>query len=420
MNDLRQRLQELARREALRQPPEPARCAMPLEEAIAGRWQETPGGRCYVTERRFGGSYEHGGRRVDGFLTWPSDIWAPFVAGPDVRPFDPAGALFIDAETTGLGGGGGTYAFLVGVGWFEDGVFVLRQFFMADYEDEPSLLDLLGDALGASGGLVSFNGRAFDWPLLASRFVMARRRPIGDELPHLDLLLLCRRLWRRMLPSCSLSSLEEHVLGLERSFEDIAGHLIPDIYRQYVEDGDAAPLDGVFYHNLVDVLSLVSLAQVAAEIACEGLERVNDPLCDPYALGRIYEGTGRIEAAARAYRQAWDGESGSASAWEAGWRESLLLRRSGQFDEAVERWKRLQDGPRLDPYLELAKHYEHRRKDIAEARRWTMAALAWLDEHGERLERWKRQRLSQELGHRLGRLDGKLARDATRGQATGN
>ncbi|MGI6379930.1 MAG: ribonuclease H-like domain-containing protein [Anaerolineae bacterium] len=412
MNDLRQRLQELARREAMRQPPEPARSGMPLEEAIDGKWVETPTGRCYVTERRFGGSYVHGGRRVDGFLALPSEVWEPFVAGPPDRVLDPSRALFLDAETTGLGGGGGTYAFLVGVGSFEDDAFVVRQFFMGDYEDEPALLDLLEGALAASRGLVSFNGRAFDWPLLASRFVMARREPVGDDLPHLDLLLLCRRLWREMLPSCSLSSLEEHVLGLERSFVDIAGHLIPDIYRRYVEDRDAAPLDGVFYHNLVDVLSLSSLAQVAAEIASEGLDKGDDPLCDAYALGRLYEGTGRIEAAARAYGQAWRGDSRATNAWEAGWRESMLFKRRGAFDAAVERWQGLLDGPRPDPYLELAKHYEHRLGDLHEARRWTLEALAWLDQRGDRLERWKRERLSQELGHRLGRLDGKLARNA--------
>lgn len=415
MNDLRRRLQELARRQAAKQPSESASKSVALEDVVDGAWHESPHGRCYLTERRFWGSYIHGGRRVDGLLAEPTAIWQPFVVGAGDQEFDPGSALFIDAEATGLGGGGSTYAFLVGMGRFEGSAFVVRQLFMPDYENEPALLDLLGDALDASGGLVSFNGRAFDWPLLASRFVMGRRPVPGDELPHLDLLLLCRRLWRKTLPSCSLSSLEQHVLGLERSYEDIAGHLIPDIYRRYVEDGDAGPLDGVFYHNLVDVLSLVSLAQVAAEIARDGLEMTDEPLCDAYALGRLYEGTGRMEEATEAYHQAWRSGEQVSWAWEAGWREALLHKKRGQYQAAAELWRRLVDGPRLAPYVELAKYYEHRSKDLQEARRWVIEGQAWLEEHAREMEPWRRDRLAEQLRHRLGRLDGKLVREAAKG-----
>jgi len=368
-----------------------------------------------VTERRFGGGYVHGGKRVDGLLRGSTEVWQPFVSPSGEDAFDPARALFIDTETTGLGGGGGTYAFLVGMGRFEGGAFVVRQLFMPDYDDEGALLDLLAEGVLDSGGLVSFNGRAFDWPLLASRYVMDRRAVPGQDLPHLDLLLLSRRLWREMLPSCSLSSLEEHVLGLERSFEDVAGHLIPDIYRRYVEDGDAGPLDGVFYHNLVDVLSMVSLAQFVGDIAQDGLEMMEEPLCDPYALGRLYEGLGRTAEAAQAYRQARSKQEEGARAWEAGWREAMLHKRRGEFEAAVALWAGLVDGPRLEPYLELAKYYEHRSKDLAEARRWVAEGQGWLRDHAGEMERWRRERLEEELAHRLRRIDGKRSQRAARG-----
>ncbi|MGC9359895.1 MAG: ribonuclease H-like domain-containing protein, partial [Anaerolineae bacterium] len=352
-------------------------------------------------------------------LRGSTEIWGPFVSPSSEEAFDPARALFIDTETTGLGGGGGTYAFLVGMGRFEGNAFVVRQLFMPDYDDEGALLDLLAESVQDSGGLVSFNGRAFDWPLLASRYVMDRRPVPGQGLPHLDLLLLSRRLWREMLPSCSLASLEEHVLGLERSFEDVAGHLIPDIYRRYVKDGDAGPLDGVFYHNLVDVLSMVSLAQVAADIARDGLEMVEEPLCDAYALGRLYEGLGRASEATQAYRQARGERDEGVRAWEAGWREAMLHKRRGAFEAAVSLWSRLVDGFRLDPYVELAKYHEHRSKDLAEARRWVVQGQVWLREHASEMEQWRRERLEEQLAHRLRRIDGKLSQRAARGADRG-
>jgi uncharacterized protein len=419
VRDLRQRLHELARRQPLELPSAPERTRRTLEEVIDGVWLRSDRGRCYVAERRFGGSYVHGGRRLDGLLHDSAEVWRPFVSPSGEGTFDPARALFIDAETTGLGGGGGTYAFLIGIGRFHDGAFVIRQLFMPDYDDEGALLDLLADALQDSGGLVSFNGRAFDWPLLTSRYVMDRRPVPGQELPHLDLLLLSRRLWREMLPSCSLSSLEHHVLGLERSFEDVAGQLIPDIFRRYVLDGDAGPLDGVFYHNLVDVLSMVSLAQVAADIARNGLEMTDDAICDAYALGRLYEGLGRECEAAQAYRQARQEQEEGVRAWVAGWREAMLRKRRGEFEIAVELWGRLVDGLRLEPYVELAKYHEHRSNELIEARRWVLEGQAWLRGHASEMEPWRRKRLEEQLAHRLKRIDGKLGRGAGRGTGRG-
>ena len=267
--DLKARLQ---RADALRQSvPErstPARHDHhpPLESLVAGRWEAQEGGRCFVAEERYALAFRHGDLALGEVFTVPERVWQSAATGADARPLDMRRAVFVDIETTGLARGSGTYAFLVGVGAFEGDEFVLRQFFMPDYADEDAMLALLAGALRDNGGLVTFNGRTFDWPIIQTRYILGRREPPCDGLPHLDLLHLARRLWRRSLASCALSSLEEHVLHIGRSSSDVPGYLIPALYQDYLERGVTGPLADVFYHNLIDILSLVTLAARAGSI----------------------------------------------------------------------------------------------------------------------------------------------------------
>src|SRR5690606_37808519 len=159
-------------------------------------------------------------------------------------------------ETTGLSRGTGTYAFLVGVGRFVEGDFRLRQFFMRDYDDEYPMLEALRAELAEAEAIVTFNGRSFDWPLLETRSTMNRLRL--PRLPHLDLLYPARRLWRPIIGGCRLSELEGAVLGLERH-DDVPGYLIPQLYFDFLQTGDATPLTGVLVHNRLDILSMAAL-----------------------------------------------------------------------------------------------------------------------------------------------------------------
>src|SRR5207302_806542 len=140
--------------------------------------------------------------------------------------------LFLDTETTGLAGGPGTYAFLVGAGWIEGDAFVVTQHFMRDLDEEPALLAALAPLLERAGGVVTFNGSGFDLPLLETRFVLARRR-WPATLPHLDLLRPSRRVWTGCLDDCRLGTLERDVLGLSRE-EDVPGAVIPSLYFDWL------------------------------------------------------------------------------------------------------------------------------------------------------------------------------------------
>ena len=156
---------------------------------------------------------------------------------PRLDDFDFRQAAFLDTETSGLAGGAGTFAFMVGIGMFEgegdDTVYVVRQVFMRSPAEERALLEVTANLLARCEGLVSFNGRAFDVPLLTTRYALQRQPSPLIGLPHFDLLPAARQRWRLRLPSCALSALERDILEHPRSQEDVPGWLIPSLYSDY-------------------------------------------------------------------------------------------------------------------------------------------------------------------------------------------
>ncbi len=195
----------------------------------------------------------------------------------------PDEAVFLDVETTGLAGGTGTLAFLVGAARRVGDDLVLKQYFVPDFPDEAAVLDALADDLG-DAPLVTFNGRTFDAPLLATRFRL-HRIPFADR-DHLDLLPPARRLWAASLDSHALSSLERRVLGVART-EDLPGALVPAAYFAWLRDGRAAALSLAFRHNETDLVSLVTLAGVVARLVADPTSRPAAPVEDHLHTARL-------------------------------------------------------------------------------------------------------------------------------------
>jgi hypothetical protein len=280
---------------------------------------------------------------------------------------------------------------------------------MRDYADELAMLAALGNTLGRFSALVSFNGRSFDWPLLETRFLLSRQTlPLTDPA-HLDLLHFARRIWRVRLSSCSLSSLEENVLGVSRDNEDVPGWMVPQMYFQYLQDRDARPLSGVFYHNAQDILSLVTLAAYLADI---GRDPFNGPLLhgeDFYCLGRLFENSGDYQGAIRAYEQALDAPIDEQSRLESIEKLSFLHKRLDNWPEAVQLWEEMLNAGELYPYVELAKYYEHRTKEYRTARDLVQDALSMTRE-ARYADKWRKERDLAELEHRLQRLERKIKR----------
>jgi uncharacterized protein YprB with RNaseH-like and TPR domain len=330
--------------------------------------------------------------------------------------------LFFDLETTGLSGGVGTVAFLVGCGFFDGDQFRTRQFFLSGYEAEHDLLQSLATLTRGFEGLVSFNGRTFDVPLIEMRYAFHRLPSPFDDLPHFDMLHPARRLWRRRggaladdgweltapdsdSESCALKSLEEAILRTGR-VGDVPGFEIPSRYFQYLRTGDLDPLQAVFEHNRLDLLSLAALTGLAAKMAAGGPEAVPSAH-ESLAMGQLYECAGRDDQAEACFVQAaglpgspWDPQCLDGDIRVDALRKlALMRRRQRRFSDAADAWEAVLTIASRAAHLQearqaLAIHHEHRTRDLASARRLAESAAA--------AERDPARAAA--LSHRLGRL----------------
>jgi hypothetical protein len=277
-----------------------------------------------------------------------------------LRALDPKTTVFIDTETTGLAGGTGTYAFLVGVGRFVDAGFAVTHYLMRDYDEEAALLNALLADLSSASALVSFNGKCFDIPLLSTRFRMNRCPPIVDCIPHFDLLFSARRLWRHRCKQCDLLNLESLLLDHVREI-DVPSYLIPQIYFDFVRGVGIERMGQVLAHNAEDILSLVGLTAKACRFYRSPELEVEDPL-DWFSLGKSFLGDGDHERARFFLERSLQYDLPSETRWAAQREYSLLLKRAGDYSRATTVWREMLDhesGFHPFPYEELAKYYEH-------------------------------------------------------------
>ncbi|MFT3712845.1 MAG: ribonuclease H-like domain-containing protein [Archangium sp.] len=277
-------------------------------------------------------------------------------------PLDTTRPFFLDTETTGLHGGTGTVAFLLGTAHLtDDGTFTLTQLHLAAPGEERPMLAWLADQLTRATVMISFNGKSFDWPLLRARFVMNRMAP-PPELPHVDLLHCARRVFRHHLEELTLNSLERRVLDVRR-VGDLSGAHIPAAWFDYLRTGRVGTLARVLTHNERDVRSMVDLVHRLTAAWCE-----RHPLLPATALG-LANVACRCGDEARALRflaRAALGETAGAAASL----EAEVHRRQGRFAEAVEALQRAlaHANDKAELHLRLAKLYEHRLRDLEAAR----------------------------------------------------
>jgi len=297
------------------------------------------------------------------------------------RTFDVRKCLFLDTETTGLSGGAGTVAFLVGVGFIEGGALVIEQYLMRDYSDEPELIDRLANRMERFECVCTFNGKTFDMPLLEARFTMCRMRHRWQEMENIDLLHPARRTWKLRLGSCRLGRLEEMILGLER-VGDLPGSEVPQRYFDFLKSGDMSLLDDVIKHNRQDIATLAALLVKLCEI-------YDDPECltdkkDLFSIGKALEKQGELKPARELYRVSAvppsagtvAALSGEKLAVEANWRLYQIERRSKNTEAMraiLEQMYRRRQMP-AEVRVELSKLYEHRLKDFTLALRYAREA----------------------------------------------
>jgi uncharacterized protein YprB with RNaseH-like and TPR domain len=386
---------------------------------LGGAVIERPEGAIVVVDRFYAPDRLHGRERIGAMaetLTHGQSgletLGAAWPAGAGATPG--RGLVFIDLETTGIAGGAGTYAFLVGCASVEDDGIRVRQFLLPGYEHERALLIAVCEWYADRQSLVSFNGRSFDVPLIETRFLYHRLRFPFDDCPHVDMLHTSRRLWKQRPSiagppldddSCKLSVLERHLAGVHR-VGDVPGFEIPSRFFRFVRDGDAYPLEAVLEHNRIDLLSLALVTARAIRLIENGPADSRHPQ-ESLGLGRLYERAGRADDAEASYAHAVTlagrvGREPDVHA-EALRRLALRRRRSGRFADAAQAWQQLAALPSCPSVLRreareaLAIHHEHRIRDFETARAFVLDALAetpatrWRERAEYRLRRINRK-----------------------------
>jgi len=391
-----------------------------LEHTLGGEWRDA----CFVVERRVDPAMRYGRERV-------GELCARVSAAAGAAPLVAAGApacaplVFFDLETTGLSGGAGTQAFLVGCGWFDEtGGFVTRQFLLTRFADERPILAALTTELARAGALVTFNGKSFDAPVIETRYLFHRLQWTGARLPHLDVLHPARRFWssgaaRPGESSCSLVALERQILGVGRT-GDVPGFEIPARYFQFVRSNDARPLAAVLEHNRLDLLSLAGLTARLLDMVQTGPAAARDAR-EALALGSVYARGGDAPRSLAALERAVEMDvTARGEVRIEGLRAlAVALRRCRRFADAAVCWRRLLDEPSCSPQCArdaseaLAIHHEHRLRDLTAAKTFALQSLTHAPAPA-----WR-----QAVQHRVARIERRMERQvgaAARGGATLN
>ena len=415
-------------------PPYERSIAYDAGDALGGEWCEGEDGRFLIVDRSYSPGHRHGWMSIADGLPPTDGVWPrlSLLAGGAGSPCPERGdgvrsrrvegnMLFVDLETTGIAGGAGTYAFLVGCAWFDGGRFRVRQFFLTSFLAERALLQAVMDIARTAGTVVTYNGKTFDLPLVETRFTMHRMETPFATMPHIDMLHPARRLWRGRTAtgssaldapardnSCRLSVMEQSLCGHIRE-GDVPGFEIPARYFQFVRTGDARPLEAVFEHNRLDLLSLALVTARAAQLLDEGAPATRTAR-EALGLGRLYERGALMTDAWRCYARAIeldDDDAGTrADALRA---HAVLSRRMRRFEEAASLWRRLLEVPQCPASMRreaseaLAVHLEHRLRDYQNAKGYAMQSL-----YSDASVTYKQAAI-----HRLARLDRKIDRAQT-------
>jgi len=397
-------LREQRKQQAAEPKPPTTRCF--IEEWAEGEVASNEHGQHFQMERLFAAHKRHGVAEIGALSEMPHDF-LDAVSENGIRSVPSNRWAFLDTETTGLAGGSGTYAFLVGVGRITAEGFRVRQFFMRDYVEERSSLTALEEHLKNFDVLITYNGKSYDQPLLETRFRMNRLKPPFGRLSHLDLLYGARRLWKLRLENCRLIQLEEQILGVVRE-GDLPGDLIPYVYFEYVRSREAHRMVPVFHHNAMDILTLACLTGIVPaafrqhdgeSLAKIGVHRGEDLS----GIARWLMALRQFESALAVMKRSIDAGLPDRLLFRSLWDTAILEKKCGRRDAALNVLAELagcKNDYRVHALEELAKFYEHEEKNFSLALDFTCKAIETLP--------------SPTLIRRKARLEKRLAKPAPR------
>jgi tetratricopeptide (TPR) repeat protein len=284
--------------------------------------------------------------------------------------------------------------------------FHLIQIFLRSPDQEPGFLAGLAHYLSSFKTIVTFNGKAFDIPMLNTRHVLNGFSTPFSQLQHIDLLPLARRLWRNRLTSRALKDLEVEILDLSRTDEEVPGWMIPELYYEYLRSKDARPLANVLYHNAQDILSLGLLLNVMADLLENPIKSSPKQGLDLIAVARLYEEMNRWQTAVQLYEHSLaEGNLPLPFYLDTIKRYANLYRKQERYEDALQLWIKAAEYRQVDACIEIAKYYEHRQKDSRSALQWVETAFTYLNDMPSIPTR---RYLQEGLTHRANRLQQKL------------
>jgi hypothetical protein len=367
-----------------------------VTEGLDGVEVRTEKGAHFESRRLWRNHQRHGSVYISDLQELPGDLLSAISEG-QLKNVDPRRVAYLDTETTGLAGGSGTYAFLVGVGALTEEGFELRHFFMRDYSEESSQLFALTEHLRQFDVLVTYNGRSYDQPLLETRYRMSRMAPPFARMEHFDLLYGARRLYKLAFDSCRLVELETQILGVER-IDDVPGSMIPYLYFEFLRTRSAHRMVGIFEHNAFDILTLACLTGIIPRAFHAPLEVPLHRGAEMVGLARWLRTAGRVDEAIVLLRRALDKGLPDSLVWRTTWDCALLEKKRGNEAGSLALFTELttaRNPHQAGAFEELAKYFEHTEKNFALALDMTEEAL--------------RLGATAELARRRERLAGRMA-----------
>ena len=370
-----------------------------LSEILPGEEIENDHGRFFLASSVLRGSSLHGHRNIREAFDFDTTAAGMLANNPAISNFTSEDGLFLDTETTGLSGGTGTMAFLIGLGWFEDGAFHVHQILARDFGEEKAALVYLQEIAARKKFLVTFNGKAFDVNLLTTRFILNRLPAELAALPHLDLLHPARRILGHRLENCRLVTLEEQILGVTRE-GDIPGWEIPQRYFDWLKRRDPNLLADIFEHNRLDVVSMATLAAHLVEILTAQAMAQYTHADDYLAAARLHLKQANAPGAEKIL-DTFEEDTCAEFSLSSKKKLAQLCKRTGRLEEAVRIWRQMAACEPVEFYAvsELAKYTEHREKNYAQAKALLDTALAGANTFSEDEK--------ESLLHRLKRLKAK-------------
>ncbi len=372
----------------------------PIQDVLPGDFRQNVHGSSFLHEEIFPRDHHQGVIQLD--QNFDLNLIARWGRTQELEMLQSDSLVFLDTETTGLSGGTGTYVFLVGIGYHSNEGFIVQQFFLQDPGEEAAFLTCLSEALNGIKGIVTYNGKSFDVPILKTRYILNGLSAPFASIGHIDLLPLARRLWKYRLTHRNLGVLETEILKMERSNEEIPGWMIPEIYIDYCRNGDARPLKGVFYHNAMDIVSLAAVMVRMTKILNYGDKDDGFDGSETMAAGELHQALGRITEAESFYTSAAGKPMQESHQVLNRKKLAMMYKKSSKWEKAIPIFDQLVEVGDWEACVELAKYYEHIFKNYQIAMRYCLTGIGYIN-HAKMSEE-SRGTILAELQRRIGRL----------------